>query len=248
MSLLEKIDKNNLPQHIAVIMDGNGRWAKKKGALRIFGHRNAITSVKQTTESCAELGIKYLTLYAFSTENWSRPTEEVNALMELLVSTIRSEIKELTKNNIKLLTIGNIKDLPSNCQKELQEAKDITKNNTGLTIILAISYSGRWEILDAIKKISQEIKEGTVNPTDIDETFFSGYLNTSGIPDPELLIRTSGEMRISNFLLWQIAYAEIFITDVLWPDFRKEHLYEAIISFQKRERRFGKISEQVNPH
>jgi undecaprenyl diphosphate synthase len=229
-------------------MDGNGRWAKKKGALRIFGHRNAITSVRQTTESCAELGIKYLTLYAFSTENWSRPKEEVNALMELLVSTIRGEIKDLSKNNIRLLTIGNIKDLPINCQKELQEAKEITKNNTGLNVILAISYSGRWEIVDAIKKISTDIKLGTVNPDTIDEKLFSSYLTTAGIPDPELLIRTSGEMRISNFLLWQIAYAEIYITDVLWPDFRKENLYEAIISYQKRERRFGKISEQVNPH
>jgi undecaprenyl diphosphate synthase len=248
MSLLEKIDKNNLPTHIAIIMDGNGRWAKKKGALRIFGHRNAITSVRQTTESCAELGIKYLTLYAFSTENWSRPTEEVNALMELLVSTIRGEIKELVKNNIRLLTIGNIKDLPPNCQKELQEAKEITKNNTGLNVILAISYSGRWEILDAVKNISQHIKEGIIDPAKIDEKLFSGYLNTAGIPDPELLIRTSGEMRISNFLLWQIAYSEIYITDVLWPDFRKENIYEALISYQKRERRFGKISEQVNPH
>jgi undecaprenyl diphosphate synthase len=248
MSLLEKIDKNNLPQHIAIIMDGNGRWAKKKGALRIFGHRNAITSVRQTTEGCAELGIKYLTLYAFSTENWSRPIEEVNALMELLVSTIRGEIKELSKNNIRLLTIGNIKDLPSNCQRELHEAKEITENNTGLNVILAISYSGRWEILDAIKKICQNIKDGSIDPANIDETLFSNYLNTAGIPDPELLIRTSGEVRISNFLLWQIAYAEIYITEVLWPDFRKDDLYKAIIAYQKRERRFGKISEQVNPH
>jgi undecaprenyl diphosphate synthase len=248
MSLLEKIDKNNLPQHIAIIMDGNGRWAKKKGALRIFGHRNAITSVRQTTEGCAELGIKYLTLYAFSTENWSRPIEEVNALMELLVSTIRGEIKELSKNNIRLLTIGNIKDLPANCQRELHEAKEITENHTGLNVILAISYSGRWEILDAIKKICQNIKDGSIDPANIDETLFSNYLNTAGIPDPELLIRTSGEVRISNFLLWQIAYAEIYITEVLWPDFRKDDLYKAIIAYQKRERRFGKISEQVNPH
>jgi undecaprenyl diphosphate synthase len=248
MSLIDNIDKTNLPSHIAVIMDGNGRWAKKKGALRIFGHKSAVTSVRETTEGCAELGIKYLTLYAFSTENWSRPADEVTALMELLVSTIRSEIKELLKNNIRLLTIGNIKDLPENCRRELQEAKDMTKANTGLTVILAVSYSGRWEIIEAMKKITGEVKSGTLNSEDINEKMFSQYLCTSGIPDPELLVRTSGEMRISNFLLWQIAYSEIYITDVLWPDFRKQHLYEALISYQKRERRFGKISEQVNPH
>jgi undecaprenyl diphosphate synthase len=248
MSLLDNIDKTNLPSHIAVIMDGNGRWAKKKGALRIFGHKSAVTSVRETTEGCAELGIKYLTLYAFSTENWSRPADEVTALMELLVSTIRSEIKDLLKNNIRLLTIGNIMDLPENCRRELQEAKDMTKGNTGLTVILAISYSGRWEIIEAMKKISDEVRKGSLNPDNINEKMFSEYLCTAGIPDPELLIRTSGEMRISNFLLWQIAYSEIYITDVLWPDFRKQHLYEALISYQKRERRFGKISEQVNPH
>ncbi|HXA01799.1 MAG TPA: isoprenyl transferase [Cytophagaceae bacterium] len=248
MSLIDNIDKTNLPSHIAVIMDGNGRWAKKKGALRIFGHKSAVTSVRETTEGCAELGIKYLTLYAFSTENWSRPADEVTALMELLVSTIRSEIKELLKNNIRLLTIGNIKDLPENCRKELQEAKDMTKGNTGLTVILAISYSGRWEIVEAMKKISEEVSKGTLSPDQINEKMFSEYLCTAGIPDPELLVRTSGEMRISNFLLWQIAYSEIYITDVLWPDFRKQHLHEALISYQKRERRFGKISEQVNPH
>jgi undecaprenyl diphosphate synthase len=248
MSLIDNIDKTNLPSHIAVIMDGNGRWAKKKGALRIFGHKSAVTSVRETTEGCAELGIKYLTLYAFSTENWSRPVDEVNALMELLVSTIRSEIKELLKNNIRLLTIGNIKDLPENCRRELQEAKDMTKANMGLTVILAISYSGRWEIIEAMKTIMEEVSKGKLKTGDINEQLFSEYLCTKGIPDPELLIRTSGEMRISNFLLWQIAYSEIYITDVLWPDFRKEHLHEALISYQKRERRFGKISEQVNPH
>jgi undecaprenyl diphosphate synthase len=248
MGLIDNIDKTNLPSHIAVIMDGNGRWAKKKGALRIFGHKSAVTSVRETTEGCAELGIKYLTLYAFSTENWSRPIDEVNALMELLVSTIRSEIKELLKNNIRLLTIGNIKDLPENCRRELQEAKDMTKANTGLTVVLAISYSGRWEIIEAMKTITEEVSKGKLKTGDINEQLFSEYLCTKGIPDPELLIRTSGEMRISNFLLWQIAYSEIYITDVLWPDFRKEHLHEALISYQKRERRFGKISEQVNPH
>jgi undecaprenyl diphosphate synthase len=248
MGLIDNIDKTNLPSHIAVIMDGNGRWAKKKGALRIFGHKSAVTSVRETTEGCAELGIKYLTLYAFSTENWSRPVDEVNALMELLVSTIRSEIKELLKNNIRLLTIGNIKDLPENCRRELQEAKDMTKTNTGLTVILAISYSGRWEIIEAMKTITEEVSKGKLKPEDINEHLFAEYLCTKGIPDPELLIRTSGEMRVSNFLLWQIAYSEIYITDVLWPDFRKEHLHEALISYQKRERRFGKISEQVNRH
>jgi undecaprenyl diphosphate synthase len=247
MDLLEQIDKKNLPKHIAIIMDGNGRWAKKKGALRIFGHKNAIQSVKETAETCAELGVEYLTLYAFSTENWSRPQEEVNALMQLLVSTIRSEIKTLNKNNIRLLTIGNIKDLPASCQKELQEAKDITKNNTRLNLVLALSYSGRWEIMEAVKQIAAEVKENNLDPSQVNDTFLQKYLTTNGIPDPELLIRTSGEMRISNFLLWQIAYAELYFTEVLWPDFRKEHLYNAIISYQKRERRFGKISEQVNP-
>jgi undecaprenyl diphosphate synthase len=247
MDLLEQIDKKKLPKHIAIIMDGNGRWAKKKGALRIFGHKNAIQSVKETAETCAELGVEYLTLYAFSTENWSRPQEEVNALMQLLVSTIRSEIKTLNKNNIRLLTIGNIKDLPKSCQQELQEAKDITKNNSRLNLVLALSYSGRWEIMDAVRQIAAEVKANNLDPFQLNETFLQKYLTTNGIPDPELLIRTSGEMRISNFLLWQIAYAELYFTEVLWPDFRKEHLYNAIISYQKRERRFGKISEQMNP-
>jgi undecaprenyl diphosphate synthase len=228
-------------------MDGNGRWAKKKGALRVFGHNNAIQSVRDAAEGCAELGIKYLTLYAFSTENWSRPKEEVNALMHLLVNTIRSEIKTLNKNNIKLKSIGNIKDLPDSCQRELAEAIDNTRNNTGLTLILALSYSGRWEILEAVKSIASEVKDGQRDLSEINEEFFANYLNTVNIPDPELIIRTSGEMRISNFLLWQAAYAELYFTDILWPDFRKQHLHEAISSFQKRERRFGKISEQVNP-
>jgi undecaprenyl diphosphate synthase len=247
MALIDQIDKNNLPKHIAVIMDGNGRWAKKKGALRIFGHSNAIQAVRDATESCAELGVDYLTLYAFSTENWGRPKEEVNALMHLLVNTIRSEIKTLNQNNISLHSIGNISDLPASCQKELSEAKEATKKNTGLKLILALSYSGRWEITEAIKSLITDIKNNTIATSEITEEIFKNYLNTKNIPDPELLIRTSGEMRISNFLLWQIAYTELYFTDVLWPDFRKEHMYEAIISFQKRERRFGKISEQVNP-
>jgi undecaprenyl diphosphate synthase len=241
----ENIDLGNLPQHVAVIMDGNGRWAKKKGAARIFGHRNAIQAVRETTEACAELGIKYLTLYAFSTENWARPKEEVDALMQLMVSTIRSETHTLTKNNIKLATIGDTQNLPLVCQRELKEAIEITKGNTGLTLVLALSYSGRWEILTAVRQIAEEVQQGKLSASDIDEEVFVRHLNTCNIPDPELLIRTSGEMRISNFLLWQIAYSELYIPEVLWPDFRKHHLYEAITAYQKRERRFGKISEQV---
>jgi undecaprenyl diphosphate synthase len=243
--MLNKIDKNNLPQHIAIIMDGNGRWAKQKGAMRIFGHNHAVTSVRESAEFCAELGVKFLTLYAFSTENWHRPKEEVDALMQLLVSTIRGEIKTLLKNNIQLKAIGNIAGLPQNCQKELEEAIAITKNNNRLTLVLALSYSGRWEIIEAVRRIALEVKNGTLLPEDINEQVFPKYLSTRDIPDPELLIRTSGEKRISNFLLWQIAYSEIYITDVLWPDFRKEHLCDAIVDFQKRERRFGKISEQL---
>ncbi len=246
-SYKEHIDFNNLPKHIAVIMDGNGRWAKKKGALRIFGHRNAVEAVRDVTEGCGELGIKYLTLYAFSTENWSRPKAEIDGLMELLVNTLKQEIKRLTENQVKLITIGETSHLPTECQKNLAWAIDQTKNNTGLTLILALSYSGRWEILRAVKALAAGVQEGKVNVDDINEKVFENYLQTSGIPDPELLIRTSGELRISNFLLWQIAYTELYITPTLWPDFRKEHLYEAIWSYQQRERRFGKTSEQLNP-
>ncbi|MDJ1504450.1 isoprenyl transferase [Cytophagaceae bacterium BD1B2-1] len=242
----EKINTEKLPLHIAVIMDGNGRWAKKQGAMRVFGHRNAIKAVRDTTEACAELGIKYLTLYAFSTENWSRPQAEVNALMELLVSTIRSETETLMKNNVRLLAIGNIQNLPKNCQKELAEAIEITSRNTGLSLVLALSYSGRWEITEAIKQISTKVASGELSVNEITDQVISQHLTTKNIPDPELLIRTSGEMRISNFLLWQIAYTELFICDTLWPDFRRENLYEAILAYQQRERRFGKISEQVN--
>lgn len=235
-----------MPQHIAVIMDGNGRWAKKKGAMRIFGHRNAVQAVRDVTECCGELGVKFLTLYAFSTENWSRPKEEVEGLMELLVKTLKQEIGTLMENQVKLKTIGDTSHLPGNCQKNLDWAINETKNNTGLTLILALSYSGRWEILQAVKQIATEVKEGKLEISAINETLFANYLKTSGIPDPELLIRTSGELRISNFLLWQIAYTEMFITPTLWPDFTKEHLYEAIWSYQQRERRFGKTSEQLN--
>jgi undecaprenyl diphosphate synthase len=246
MSSTDNIDKSKIPQHVAVIMDGNGRWAKKKGALRIFGHQNAVKSVREVIEASAELGIKYITLYAFSTENWNRPKEEVNALMELLVSSLRSEVNELHKNNIRFTTIGNMADLPEICQRQISESKEITAKNTGLTLVLALSYSGRWEITEAIRKMAEESKNGLLQPDEINEDVISSYLSTKEIPDPELLIRTSGEMRVSNFLLWQIAYSEIYITEVLWPDFRKKHFYEAILDYQKRERRFGKTSEQID--
>ncbi|MGV3586777.1 MAG: isoprenyl transferase [Adhaeribacter sp.] len=245
MNLQEKIDLNNLPKHVAVIMDGNGRWAKKKGGLRIFGHQNAITAVRDTVEAAAELGISYLTLYAFSTENWSRPKMEVNALMQLLVTTIRKETETLTKNNIRLKAIGDLDSLPEACRKELTEAMALTETNTRMTLVLALSYSGRWDITQAIKAIGQDVESGKLDINNIRETTVSNYLSTRNMPDPELLIRTSGEQRISNFLLWQLAYAELYITDLLWPDFRKQHFYEALLSYQRRERRFGKISEQL---
>jgi undecaprenyl diphosphate synthase len=246
-SFKEHIDLNNLPQHIAVIMDGNGRWAKRKGAMRIFGHRNAVQAVRDVTEGCGELGVKYLTLYAFSTENWKRPKEEVDGLMELLVNTLKQEINKLMENNVKLITIGDTSHLPGNCQENLAWAIDKTKNNGGLKLVLALSYSGRWEITQAVKSLTRDILDGKLSPNDVNESAIENYLQTSGIPDPELLIRTSGELRISNFLLWQIAYTELYITPTLWPDFRKENLYEAIWSYQQRERRFGKTSEQLNP-
>lgn len=215
--------------------------------MRIFGHRNAIQAVKDVTEGCAELGVKYLTLYAFSTENWTRPKAEVDGLMELLVSTIKGEIKTLMDNKVRLTTIGETSQLPPDCQNNLAWAMNQTKNNTGLTLILALSYGGRREIINAVKQLAAEVKSGKLAPEEINERVLENYLQTSGIPDPELLIRTSGEMRVSNFLLWQIAYTELFITPTLWPDFRREHLYEAIWSYQQRERRFGKTSEQLNP-
>jgi undecaprenyl diphosphate synthase len=242
-SFKENIDFNNLPNHIAVIMDGNGRWATQKGAARIFGHRNAVQSVKEVIEGCGEVGVKFLTLYAFSTENWGRPKDEVDGLMELLVSTLKKELKSLNENRVRLMTIGNIDHLPQVCQANLAEAKEATSKNTGLTLILALSYSGRWEIAQAAKRLSLDVKTGKIHPEDVSESLFEKYLSTTGVPDPELLIRTSGEMRISNFLLWQLAYSEFFITKKFWPDFRKEDLYEAICAFQKRERRFGKVIE-----
>lgn len=229
-----------MPSHVAVIMDGNGRWAKKQGIKRIFGHQNAIEAVRDITEAGAELGIKHLTLYAFSTENWERPKLEVDGLMTLLVNTIKSEMPTLVKNNIKLSTIGKTEDLPEAAQKNLQQAISTTSTNNGMELILALNYSGRWDILNAV---NSALKQGVQN---VDTSSLSELLSTKGTPDPELLIRTSGEMRISNFLLWQMAYTELFFTDVLWPDFRKKHLYEAIIAYQNRERRFGKTSDQVN--
>lgn len=241
----EQIKAESLPKHVAIIMDGNGRWAKKKGAARVFGHKNAIKAVRDVTEGCAELGVEYLTLYAFSTENWSRPKFEVTALMELLVSTLTSEMKTLMDNGVKLDTIGDTESLPKKCQRELKEAIEKTSKNSGMTLVLALSYSGRWDLTQATMAIALDVKDGKIDAENIDQDLIDKYLNTSGIPDPELLIRTSGEQRISNFLLWQMAYTEFFITDTLWPDFRKEHLYKALISYQERERRFGMTSEQL---
>lgn len=246
MDIKGKLDPNNLPRHIAVIMDGNGRWAKKQGAKRIFGHKSAIKSVKEITEGCVELGIEYLTLYTFSTENWKRPKIEVDGLMRILVSSLRKELDTLQKNDVNLSAIGDLQNLPKVCQKELREAMESTKDNSSMRLILALSYSGRWELIKAVRKLALDVKMGKIAVADIDEQLLASNLETRGIPDPELLIRTSGEMRISNFLLWQIAYTELFITDVLWPDFRKEHLYQALIAYQSRERRFGRISEQIN--
>ncbi len=238
---MREIDKTNLPKHIAITMDGNGRWAKTKGKLRVFGHKNGIKAVRDTVEAAAEIGIEFLTLYAFSTENWSRPESEVNALMTLLVSAINKETKTLMDNNIRLSTIGDTESLPSKAKKELAEAIDKTKGNTRMTLVLALSYSGRWDILNAVNEITNM---GVVNEK-ITEEQFQQYLSTKSVPDPELLIRTSGEYRISNFLLWQIAYSELYFTDTLWPDFRRADLYKAILNYQSRERRFGKTTEQL---
>lgn len=242
---LEKIDKERLPQHIAIIMDGNGRWAQEQGEDRLYGHYHGVESVRNIVEGCAEIGVKYLTLYAFSTENWDRPEDEVTGLMELLVSTIRKEAEVLHKNNIRLHTIGDIKMLPASAQEELAEALSLTEKNTGLNLIMALSYSGRWEIIDAAKKLAIDIHNGLLSIDKIDGNIFGSYLNTANFPDPELMIRTSGEYRISNFLLYQLAYAELYFTNVRWPEFRKANLYEAIYDYQNRERRFGKTSAQV---
>ena len=245
MSLIDLINYDNLPRHLAIIMDGNGRWAKQKGLLRALGHENGTKSVRQTVETCAKLGIGNLTLYAFSTENWNRPKLEVDTLMKLLVRSLKNELKTLQKNNIRLNSIGNIDMLPKSIQKELNEVIATTKDNNKMTLTLALSYGAREELLNAVKKISDKVKNNIISIDTIDESIINQHLYTHNLPDVDLLIRTSGEHRISNFLLWQIAYAELFFTEVLWPDFTEEHLYEAIISYQKRERRFGKTSEQI---
>lgn len=245
MSLKEKINPETLPQHIAIIMDGNGRWAKMRGKHRIFGHEQGVISVRETAEAAAEIGIKYLTLYAFSTENWKRPATEIEALMHLLVQTIHQETKTLTNNDIRLKAIGDLNSLDNRCRDELLEAIKATSANKRMDLILALSYSGRWELTETFKLLAQQVKEGVLNPSDICQENITRNLATAGIPDPELLIRTSGEYRISNFLLWQSAYTEMYFTTKLWPDFRKEDLYESIIDYQSRERRFGKVSEQL---
>jgi undecaprenyl diphosphate synthase len=245
LSLKDKINLQQLPRHIAVIMDGNGRWAKEKGQDRLYGHYHGVESVRDIVEGCAELGVGYLTLYAFSTENWDRPEDEVAGLMELLVDTIKKEVGTLNKNNIILHVIGDIKMLPDYASRELTEAMDQTSKNTGLNLIMALSYSSRWEIAQAIKRIAMDVKEMYLDPASINQQTIREYLCTKNFPDPELMIRTSGEYRISNFLLYQMAYTELYFTDTLWPDFRKEQLYEAILDFQGRERRFGKTSEQL---
>ena len=236
--MTQLIDKENLPKHIAITMDGNGRWAKEKGKMRVFGHNHGVKAVKDTVEGAVEYGIKFLTLFAFSTENWNRPRQEVNALMTLLISTINKETKTLMKNNVKLTSIGDISKLPEKCQKELSEAIEITKNNKRMTLTLALSYSGKWEIINAVK----EIIKNKIDAESITENIFEQYLSTKNVPEPELLIRTSGEHRISNFMLWQIAYSELYFTDKMWPDFRRTDLKEAIINYQKRDRRFGRTA------
>jgi undecaprenyl diphosphate synthase len=245
MEYLSKIDKQNIPQHIAIIMDGNGRWAKQQGEERLFGHSVGVESVREALNACKKMGVKYLTLYTFSTENWNRPKEEIEGLMNLLVSTIANEVDELNEKGIRLLTIGDDEGLPVSCQEELKMAKEKTAHNTEFNLILALNYSSRWEMKEAIKSIAEQYKSGKISTSDITDELVSNSLTTAGFPDPELLVRTSGEQRISNFLLWQIAYSELFFTDVLWPDFKEEDLYKAVISYQNRERRFGQTSEQL---
>lgn len=246
MSLKDKIDKNKLPRHVAVIMDGNGRWAKKLGKLRTFGHENGVKAVRETTEAAAELGIQYLTLYAFSTENWKRPRREVEALMSLLIKTINNEMKTLNDNNIRLLAIGDLKALNNDTYVNLMKAIEETRNNSRMNLILALSYSSHFEIVEAMKEITLKISQNQISYNEINEDLISQHLYTRDFPDPELLIRTSGEYRISNFLLWQLAYSELYFSPKLWPDFRKEDLYEALIDYQRRERRFGRTSEQIS--
>jgi undecaprenyl diphosphate synthase len=245
MAKIEEVNKRNVPKHVAIIMDGNGRWAKQKGKLRVFGHKSGVKAVQSTIEGAAKVGIKYITLYAFSTENWNRPKLEVNALMELLVDTIKKEVKTLNKNKIRLQTIGNLDSLPKNAKAKLTQAIEETSQNNNMTLVLALSYSAKWEIINAVKKICQEHDSKNISIDDINEELVDNCLSTRGMPHPELMIRTSGEHRISNFLLWQLAYAELYFTPKLWPDFRAEDLYDALLSYQRRERRFGKTSEQI---
>jgi undecaprenyl diphosphate synthase len=244
-ALQVQIDPNRIPSHIAIIMDGNGRWAEEQGHERLYGHFHGVESVRNIVEGCAEIGVKYLTLYAFSTENWDRPQQEVDGLMSLLVDTIRKEVEILSKNNIKMHVIGDMNMLPQQARKELYEALELTSHNTGLNLIIALSYSSRWELVNAVQKIALDVKKGNIDPEKIDHQTLQSYLTTSNFPDPELMIRTSGEYRISNFLLYQLAYAELYFTNTRWPEFRKKHLVEAILDFQARERRFGKTSKQL---
>jgi undecaprenyl diphosphate synthase len=243
--LKSQINPEKVPQHIAIIMDGNGRWAKQKGMPRVLGHRSGVKSVREVTEAAAQIGVKYLTLYAFSTENWNRPPSEVMALMSLLVETIKGEIRDLNKNGVRLTAIGDLDALPASTLKTLREGMEKTKDNQRITLVLALNYSAKWEILRATRHLAELVKAGTLLPSEISEAMFEHELSTGGIPDPELLIRTSGEARLSNFLLWQVAYAELYFTPVFWPDFGKEDLYKSILSYQNRERRFGQISEQL---
>jgi undecaprenyl diphosphate synthase len=246
MSYKDQIDLTKVPQHVAIIMDGNGRWAQQKGEERVFGHINGVDSVRESLTAAGEIGIKYLTLYAFSTENWNRPKEEVDALMDLLVKTIASEVDKLNENSVKLQAIGDTGNLPESCQEALAGAIENTKNNTRVTLNLALSYSSKWEMTKAIQEIANEVKVKNILPSEINEELISSYLSTGNIPDPELLIRTSGETRISNFMLWQLAYAELYFTETLWPEFKKENFFKAILNYQNRERRFGKTSEQIS--
>lgn len=234
-------ETGKIPDHIAIIMDGNGRWAQTKGNIRIFGHKAGVDSVRDITESCAQLGVKHLTLYAFSTENWKRPSVEINGLMKILVSSLKNEAQRLNENNIKFVTIGQIERLPEKCQRQISEVTELTKDNDRLQLCLALSYSGRWDITEAVKRLSEQVKRGELNPEDINDETISSHLSTAEVPDPDLIIRTSGEFRISNFLLWQLAYSELYITETYWPDFRRDELYEAIKSFQQRDRRYGKV-------
>ncbi|MDX1671517.1 MAG: isoprenyl transferase [Balneolaceae bacterium] len=243
----ELLEAGKPPRHIAIIMDGNGRWAKSRGNIRTYGHKAGVDSVRDITEACAQIGVEYLTLYAFSTENWGRPKTEVNALMRLLINSLRKEMERLDKNDIKLATIGQLERFPKECQQELREAIELTRDNQRLHLCLALSYSGRWDITEAVKKIAAEVKAGMLDPEEIDDELIASHLSTAEIPDPDLIIRTSGEYRISNFLLWQLAYSELYITETYWPDFRRDELYKAIESYHKRERRFGKVNISEKP-